>query len=132
MDREQEDLQFLGFFGVFKESFKIIFSWRRIFSQITLALILPLSFIFLAHIQISQLLFFKILNDQDTLDFDEQVVHQVTTSSPILSLLNGQNFGSSNLSTLLSFLSFPFFQPRRLFTPSHACTQARKSRSRKS
>ena len=72
MDREQEDLQFLGFFGVFKESFKIIFSWRRIFSQITLALILPLSFIFLAHIQISQLLFFKIVNDQDTLDFDEQ------------------------------------------------------------
>lgn len=68
MDREQEELQFLGFFGIFKESFKIIFSWRKIFSQITLALILPLSFIFLAHIQISHLLFSKILDNEDTLD----------------------------------------------------------------
>jgi hypothetical protein len=72
MDREQEDLQFLGFFGVFKESVKIIFSWRRIFSQITLALILPLTFIFLAHIQISQLLFFKILNDEVALDYKKE------------------------------------------------------------
>ena len=72
MDREQEDLQFLGFFGVFNESVKIIFSWRRIFSQITLALILPLTFIFLAHIQISQLLFFKILNDEVALDYKKE------------------------------------------------------------
>ncbi|KAF2294120.1 hypothetical protein GH714_007671 [Hevea brasiliensis] len=40
MDRDQQELQFLGFFGIVKESFKIIFSWRKIFSQITLALIL--------------------------------------------------------------------------------------------
>ncbi|KAG5241907.1 polyadenylate-binding protein B-binding protein [Salix suchowensis] len=68
MDREQEELQFLGFCGIFKESFKIILTWRKIFSQITLALILPLSFIFLAHMQISQLIFFKIIDNQDTLD----------------------------------------------------------------
>ncbi|KAB1210558.1 hypothetical protein CJ030_MR6G010854 [Morella rubra] len=67
MDREPE-LQFLGFFGIFKESFKILFSWRKIFSQITLTIILPLSFIFLAHIQISQLLFFRILDNEITLD----------------------------------------------------------------
>ncbi|KAJ6908291.1 hypothetical protein NC651_018660 [Populus alba x Populus x berolinensis] len=60
MDREQEELRFLGFFGIFKESFKIVLTWRKIFSQITLALILPLSFIFLAHMQISQLIFFNI------------------------------------------------------------------------
>ncbi|CAK7354874.1 unnamed protein product [Dovyalis caffra] len=72
MDREQEELQFLGFFGIFKESFKIILTWRKIFSQITLALILPLSFIFLAQMQISQLIFFEILDNQDTLD-DTQV-----------------------------------------------------------
>ncbi|XP_059431517.1 uncharacterized protein LOC132165023 [Corylus avellana] len=72
MDREQEDLQFLGFFGIIKESFKIIFSWRKIFSQITLALILPLSFIFLAHIQISQLLFFKIVDNEDSLDHTQK------------------------------------------------------------
>ncbi|KAF9678962.1 hypothetical protein SADUNF_Sadunf07G0090800 [Salix dunnii] len=69
MDREQEELQFLGLFGIFKESFKIIFAWRKVFSQITLALILPLSFIFLAHIQISQLIFFKIIDNQDALYF---------------------------------------------------------------
>ena len=72
MDREQEDLQFLGFFGIINESFKIIFSWRKIFSQITLALILPLSFIFLAHIQISQLLFFNILDNEDRLDHTQK------------------------------------------------------------
>uniref|UniRef100_A0A2K2BEX8 Uncharacterized protein n=1 Tax=Populus trichocarpa TaxID=3694 RepID=A0A2K2BEX8_POPTR len=50
MEREQEEMQFLGVFGIYKEAYKIIFSWRKIFSQITLALILPLSFILLAHI----------------------------------------------------------------------------------
>uniref|UniRef100_A0A2N9HV56 Transmembrane protein n=1 Tax=Fagus sylvatica TaxID=28930 RepID=A0A2N9HV56_FAGSY len=72
MEREQEELQSLGFFGIIKESFKIIFSKRKIFSQITLALILPLSFIFLAHIQVSQLLFFKILDHEQTLDHTQK------------------------------------------------------------
>ncbi|CAJ1971969.1 unnamed protein product [Sphenostylis stenocarpa] len=61
MEREQEEMQFVGFFGVYKEASKIILSWRRIFSQITLTLILPLSFIFLIHIEVSNLLFRKIL-----------------------------------------------------------------------
>lgn len=60
MDRGQEELRVLGFFGIFKESFKIVFSWKKIFSQITLALILPFSFIYLFHIQISELLSGKI------------------------------------------------------------------------
>ncbi|KAF3440601.1 hypothetical protein FNV43_RR18885 [Rhamnella rubrinervis] len=68
MDREQEELQNLGFFGILKESLKIILSWRKVFSQITVTLILPLSFIFLAHFQVSQILFFKILTHEDTLD----------------------------------------------------------------
>ncbi|OMO56200.1 hypothetical protein COLO4_35751 [Corchorus olitorius] len=67
MNSEQEELQSLGFFGILKESSKIIFSWRKIFSQITLAFILPLSFIFLAHIQISQFIFVDILRDQNAL-----------------------------------------------------------------
>ncbi|OMO57187.1 hypothetical protein CCACVL1_25927 [Corchorus capsularis] len=67
MNSEQGELKFLGFFGILKESSKIIFSWRKIFSQITLALILPLSFIFLAHIQISQFIFVDILRDQNAL-----------------------------------------------------------------
>ncbi|CAN1234692.1 hypothetical protein LINPERPRIM_LOCUS4286 [Linum perenne] len=55
MDREQEEMQFLGMFGVYKESYKIIILWRRIFSQITLSLILPLAFIFLVHILRSEI-----------------------------------------------------------------------------
>ena len=68
MDIEQEELQFLGFIGIIKESFKIIYSWRKIFSQITLALILPLTFVFLAHIEFSDFVFFKILRNEEKLD----------------------------------------------------------------
>ncbi|XP_050207461.1 uncharacterized protein LOC126656880 [Mercurialis annua] len=68
MDQEQE-LQFAGFFSILKKSFTIIFSWRKIFSQITIYLVLPLSFVFLAHIQLSQLLFFKIFRTHHTLYF---------------------------------------------------------------
>ncbi|CAL0319454.1 unnamed protein product [Lupinus luteus] len=65
MDREQEEMQSLGLFGVYKESCKIILSWRKIFSQISLTLILPLSFIFLSHIEVSSVLFRKILNSTE-------------------------------------------------------------------
>ncbi|KAI3686094.1 hypothetical protein L1987_79764 [Smallanthus sonchifolius] len=60
MDRDQEEMQFVGLFGIFKESYKIIISWRKIFSQITLTLILPLTFIFLAQLEISNSLFVDI------------------------------------------------------------------------
>ncbi|CAK9158196.1 unnamed protein product [Ilex paraguariensis] len=62
MDREQEEMQFLGLFGIYTEAFKIIFRWRRIFSQITLSLVLPLSFIFLAHIEVAHLILSKIFH----------------------------------------------------------------------
>ncbi|XAR73148.1 hypothetical protein NMG60_11007016 [Bertholletia excelsa] len=68
MDREQEELQFLGFFGILNESFAILSSRRKIFGQIALSTILPLSFVFLAHIQISELLFGHILHDEYALD----------------------------------------------------------------
>ncbi|XP_010999841.1 PREDICTED: uncharacterized protein LOC105107569 [Populus euphratica] len=68
MDREQEEMQFLGVFGIYREAYRIIFSWRKIFSQITLALILPLSFIFLAHIEVSNVLFAKIIYNEEELD----------------------------------------------------------------
>ncbi|KAJ6730573.1 PROTEIN putative-RELATED [Salix viminalis] len=57
-------MQFLGVFGIFQEAYKIIFSCRKIFSQITLALILPLSFIFLAQIEVSNVLFGEIINNE--------------------------------------------------------------------
>lgn len=45
MEKQQQELQFLGFFGIFKESLRIIFSKPKLFSQITLTLILPVSII---------------------------------------------------------------------------------------
>ncbi|TKY74183.1 hypothetical protein E2542_SST02942 [Spatholobus suberectus] len=68
MDIEQEKMQFLGFSGVYKESYKLMFSWRKIFTQITFTLILPLSFIFLIHIQVSDVLFGKIEHDRENLN----------------------------------------------------------------
>lgn len=64
MDREQEEMQFLGIFGIYREACKVIITWRRIFSKITLALILPLSFIFLAHVELTDLLHRKVVHDK--------------------------------------------------------------------
>lgn len=46
-------MQNLGIFGIYLEAYRVIFRQRKIFSQITLFFILPLSFIFLAHMEIS-------------------------------------------------------------------------------
>jgi hypothetical protein len=64
MEREQEEMQFLGVFGIYKEAYKIIFSWKKIFSQITLALILPLTLISLAQIEVSNVLSGKVINNK--------------------------------------------------------------------
>lgn len=68
MDREPEELQFLGIVGIYRESYKIIFSCRRIFTQIALSLVIPLAAIFLAHIEIADLLFFKISTNEEALE----------------------------------------------------------------
>lgn len=61
-------MQLLGFCGIIKESIKLIFTWRKIFSQITLALLLPLSFTFLAYTETSDFLKAKIQHDQSALN----------------------------------------------------------------
>ncbi|KAI6699854.1 hypothetical protein NL676_014178 [Syzygium grande] len=66
MERYQHELQSLGFLGVYRETSKIIRKWRKIFAQITLALILPLCVTFLAHSLVSQLLSFKIVDHEIT------------------------------------------------------------------
>lgn len=58
----------IQFFGVFKESLKTVSSWRKFFSLITLGLILPLSFYYISHIQITELLFTDILLNADKLE----------------------------------------------------------------
>jgi len=85
MDREQEEMQFLGFSGVYRESYKIIFAWRKIFSKITLTLILPLSFIFLIHIEVSNILFRNIVKNTQQMMETPQDTPQYHSLSNILS-----------------------------------------------
>lgn len=54
MDSDEEKLGYLWFLGICEESFKIIVSWKKIFTQITLAFILPLSIIFFVQFQVSE------------------------------------------------------------------------------
>ncbi|KMZ70141.1 hypothetical protein ZOSMA_1G01140 [Zostera marina] len=68
MDRETEELQHLGFVEAYKEAYKLIVSCRELFSKITVSLILPLSFLFLAQIHISYLIFAKIDTNVDVLE----------------------------------------------------------------
>ncbi|KAI3505063.1 hypothetical protein L1887_26941 [Cichorium endivia] len=70
MDRSEEDMKFVGFFGIFKQSFKTIFSRKKIFAQITLTLILPLTIVFLVHMEISHHLFWKIESNSLLADSD--------------------------------------------------------------
>ncbi|KAI3736693.1 hypothetical protein L2E82_26660 [Cichorium intybus] len=74
MDKPQEEMQFLGLFGIYKETIKTIISWRKIFTQITLTFILPLAFIFLAHMEVSNLISRKILHT----DFEKHITRPGT------------------------------------------------------
>ncbi|KAI3717958.1 hypothetical protein L1987_69912 [Smallanthus sonchifolius] len=60
MDIDQGEMQNVGFFGLYKESIKTIFLLKKIFAQITLTFLLPLSFVFLAHIIITDVLDWRI------------------------------------------------------------------------
>ncbi|KAL8215641.1 hypothetical protein R6Q57_022478 [Mikania cordata] len=57
-----EDMNVIGFFGIFKQSFKTIFSRKKIFTQITLAFILPLAITFVVEMEISRHFFRQIDN----------------------------------------------------------------------
>ncbi|CAJ1974331.1 unnamed protein product [Sphenostylis stenocarpa] len=85
MDREPEEMQFLGLSDVYRESYKIIFVWRKIFSKITLTLILPLSFIFLMHIEVSNILFSKIVKNTQQMMETPQDTPQYHNLSDMLS-----------------------------------------------
>ncbi|KAI4337904.1 hypothetical protein L6164_016268 [Bauhinia variegata] len=85
MDREPEELLFLGVIGVYQEACNIIFSWKKIFAQITLSLILPLSFIFLFQIQVSEVLFGKIVSDTNEISRTQEGTPQFDKLSDLLS-----------------------------------------------
>ena len=67
MEVEPEEMKYLGVVGIYREAYKVIFSWRKIFTHITLAFILPLSFIFLAHIEVSDYLLANIIDNENNL-----------------------------------------------------------------
>ena len=73
MEVQQQEMKSLGVFDIYREAYKIILSRRKIFTQITFALILPLSFISLAHTLLSNTLFPKI-TDQNQKDLAETQV----------------------------------------------------------
>lgn len=71
METEQQEMQFLGLIGIYVEAYKLIFRCRKIFSQITLALILPLSFIFLAEEKVSEILSWRLMLSEVSLENTE-------------------------------------------------------------
>lgn len=68
LDREPEELQFLGVFGILAEAFKILRSCLKQLGAITATLILPLSFVILGHTLVSDPLIRKIQKNEDTFE----------------------------------------------------------------
>lgn len=68
LDREPEELQFLGVVGILAEAFKILRSYLKQLSAITATLILPLSFVILGHTLVSDPLVQKIQKNEDTFE----------------------------------------------------------------
>lgn len=68
LDREPEELQFLGVLGILSEAFKILRSCVKQLGAITLTLILPLSFAILGHTLVSDPLIRKIDKNEDTFE----------------------------------------------------------------
>jgi len=82
MDKEQEELQSIRFFGIWRESFKTIYTWRKIFLQLSFALILPLYFIYFVQTEITQLFTQTILQTQTALAVnDDPTVTEMNTRS---------------------------------------------------
>ncbi|KAK0604237.1 hypothetical protein LWI29_013584 [Acer saccharum] len=79
MDCELEQLQSLGFFGTIKESFKILFPRKKIFTYITLTLILPLSILYLVQIEISDLISSKVSNTPSNTNAATTIHHPLST-----------------------------------------------------
>ncbi|GJS83002.1 hypothetical protein Tco_0718065 [Tanacetum coccineum] len=84
MDKPQEEMQELGFFGIYKETFKTILEWKKIFTQITLSFILPLSFIFILHYVIADLLDWNIYHAEERVDnsntYNHHLYHKLSSA----------------------------------------------------
>lgn len=65
MDKPGDEMQNLGFFGIHKESIKMVLSHKNIFVRISMTFILPLSFILLVHFYIADII-------ESTINHDDQ------------------------------------------------------------
>ncbi|KAL3701322.1 hypothetical protein R1sor_019344 [Riccia sorocarpa] len=65
MDKEPEEMQYLGVVGVVKEAFKLMRSYGRLLASLTATLVLPLCFVMLAHHLVSDPLFDTLKRQQD-------------------------------------------------------------------
>ena len=110
----------IGVIGVYREAYKIILSRRRIFTQITLSLILPLSFISLAHTQLSKNLFPKI-TDQNQKDVAET---QIPANSPYTNMFDLLSSTFTSYSLLQTAYTIFFFILSLLSTSSIVYTTA--------
>ncbi|PKI26178.1 hypothetical protein CRG98_049133, partial [Punica granatum] len=75
MEGGPERLKFLGACGMFGESFQVISARKKLFAQITLALILPLCVFFLAHSKVTQLVLENNIKTNDhgqLINYDEK------------------------------------------------------------
>ena len=93
MDTEQEKFQYLGFLGIFKEAFNITTSHKKIFTQITLSVILPLSFIYVSQNEISGFVFGEneISPSKDVTDDTQMGSRAGSTVKPTKRLLRAPN-----------------------------------------
>ncbi|KAI3915782.1 hypothetical protein MKW92_053373 [Papaver armeniacum] len=68
MDRKLEEFHLMGIFDIYREAYKVTLLLKKIFSQIALALILPLAIIFPVQIFISALVMNKIQFNLQNID----------------------------------------------------------------
>ncbi|PKA57721.1 hypothetical protein AXF42_Ash016767 [Apostasia shenzhenica] len=122
MDCEPEELQFLGLIGIYREATKLILSWRRLFSQIAATLIVPLSILFLVHIEISHLLFSQINRNEDALEHtaagspsEQRLLHRLSSEWSAFLLFKSVYLVALLIYSLLSTAAV-------VYTVASACT----------
>ncbi|KGN47744.1 hypothetical protein Csa_003583 [Cucumis sativus] len=98
-----ENLKFVGIFGILHETFKLISQWRKIFTQITLLFILPLSLLIFANNEVSKFFLQKISQEKTILQQTQESTPQFLKLSHLIS--------SQNLYYSLFNFAFLIFSP---------------------
>ncbi|CAK9313795.1 unnamed protein product [Citrullus colocynthis] len=75
MDPKLKNLQFLGVLGIIQETIKLIYQWRKIFTQITLAFILPSYILTFANMAISMFFLNETKPSRDTIIFSQSSIY---------------------------------------------------------